>query len=160
MPQCGPVVLADATIEDLLQLLTAVLGPPRRRPRRRICSDRRCCGHTVGIMHLQRLTRSGQPLCAAAAERMLPCLTLSHECFGCFGPGRLLEGLTPLESAAFPWRTPEVISERGRQKSGLTAVGTAASFSVPYLYGFSAQTRSGQSRKTRGAMRCFDSGPA
>jgi hypothetical protein len=38
---------------------------------------------------------------------------------------------------------------RCRQKSGLTAVGTAASFSVPYRYGFSAQTRSGQSRKTR-----------
>jgi hypothetical protein len=41
------------------------------------------------------MTRSGQPLCAAAAERMLPCVTLSHECFGCFGPGRLLEELTP-----------------------------------------------------------------
>ena len=35
------------------------------------------------------------------------------------------------------------------QKSGLSAVGTAASFSVPYLCGFSAQTCSGQSRKTR-----------
>jgi putative ABC transport system substrate-binding protein len=35
------------------------------------------------------------------------------------------------------------------QKSGLSAVGTAGSFSVPYLCGFSAQTCSGQSRKTR-----------
>jgi hypothetical protein len=35
------------------------------------------------------------------------------------------------------------------QKSGLSAVGTAASFSVPYLCGFSAQTFSGQSRNMR-----------
>jgi hypothetical protein len=33
------------------------------------------------------------------------------------------------------------------QKSGLSAVGTAASFSVPYLCGFSAQTFSGQSQE-------------
>jgi hypothetical protein len=46
--------------------------------------------------------------------------------------------------------TLEMRADTGcRQKSGLTAVGTAASFSVPYRYGFSAQTRSGQSRKTR-----------
>lgn len=36
-----------------------------------------------------------------------------------------------------------------RQKSGLSAVGTAASFSVLYLCGFSAQACSGHSRKTR-----------
>jgi len=35
------------------------------------------------------------------------------------------------------------------QKSGLSAVGSAASFSVPYLCGFSAQTFSGQPRNTR-----------
>jgi hypothetical protein len=35
------------------------------------------------------------------------------------------------------------------QKSGFSAVGTAGSFSVLYLCGFSAQTCSGQSRKTR-----------
>jgi hypothetical protein len=38
---------------------------------------------------------------------------------------------------------------RNAQKFGLSAVGTAASFSVPYLCGFSEQTLSGQSRNTR-----------
>jgi hypothetical protein len=50
---------------------------------------------------------------------------------------------------------PRLLGPRGgqrrfcTQKSSLSAVGTAASFSVPYLCGFSAQTFSGQPRNTR-----------
>jgi hypothetical protein len=58
-----------------------------------------------------------------------------------------------------PWRPRSSVaaSDRNRfpslhanfQKSGLSAVGTAASFSVPYLCGFSAQTYSGHSPRGR-----------
>src|SRR5580704_7061599 len=72
----------------------------------------------------------------------------AHKGTSIVDPGPGLEEGAAFEKARRAIFTPGTAAggpRRNLQKSGLSAVGTAASFSVPYLFGFSAQMLSAHS---------------
>jgi hypothetical protein len=125
-----------------LYVATDLRGAPKSAAILRTCrSDARHCFDLTAHSAKRRIASARPQLfcpCPSSIASSAPVIRIPPPRFGrCGGaPAGRRSGWVALNAGC-------------AQKSGLPAIGTVASFSVPYLCGFSAQTFSGQSRDTR-----------